>query len=118
MNGNLYDEALATAVSRPEWDEKTEVTLWRGTVQGKPTRIYLKRDGGFVGIHFALGIEKFIEQFSVAMLTDEGWQLLAWANKANYNTWVGQVKTWLERQKKRRRVTQFDGPALWVTPPQ
>ena len=102
---------------RPEWNETEQVNLWQGHVQGRTARLYLKRNGGYVGIHLALGADVFIEQFTVGMLTDDGWQLLAWANHKSYDGWVKRAQAWLDKQKRRRRVYAPNTPALWVTPP-
>lgn len=110
---DIYDKARETAVSRPDWDEKTEVTLW----QGQAARLYLKRDKGFLGVNLSLRGNAFVEQFTVALLTEEGWQLLAWANEKQYDAWAARAKAWVDQQNRRRPAAPANEPALWVTIP-
>lgn len=112
---NIYDNARETFNSRPDWQETDQIYLWQGNVRGQAARLFLKRNGGYVGINFALGTDLFVEQFSVGTLTDEGWQLLAWASRSQYDAWVKRAQAWLGQQQRRRRSTISNTPALWVT---
>lgn len=113
---NLYEQARIEVIRHGEWQETDQVNLWQGHVQGQAARLYLKRNGGYVGLNLAIGVEVFIEQFTVGMLTPDGWQLLAWARLSQYDAWVSRARAWLEQQKRRRRSTFSNTPALWVTP--
>lgn len=61
---SLYDKALEKMSRRLVWKQGERVPLWQGTVQGQTARIYLKRDGGYVGMYFSLGTLEWRKPFT------------------------------------------------------
>lgn len=116
MATSLYDLAIAAAKEKTVWYKSERREVWGGESGGKPVQVYLKRDGGYVGLCLSVGSVEFNELFSVLILTpDKGWELLLLSDRGRYDTWAKRAERWVAEQKRARRVQPPTAPAMWVS---